>query len=226
MYKIKRFSKSKSDDAEKKSKSTPKDANAMTAIGKTGLGLAGVGAAAAGVELGRGGYHAAKVAGDIGELYKLKDDKLIRSHAKDFIKSNYIINRLGISDRIIDKARWAEKNMPEFSTLDRIQKGANWWNTASNQSRTVLNNAEHYAKMGVDNYIGKHKDKLSKGAIDRLNKLPTTVSNAAKAGTALKNAKLIAVPAAIAAQAGGLFYLNGRALQESSSKTNTSTKVS
>lgn len=221
MYKFKRFSKSKSDEAENK-RSTPKDANTMTALGKTGLQAAGVLGTVAGVELGRGAYHAAKVAKDVSEVKKLKDNKIIREHIKEVIRDKAPTK--GIANDVIDKVRWAEKNAPEFSKIDKVQKGLNWWNKGSNLSRTVLDNADKYAKMSVDSYIDKHGAKMTEEGLNALRRIPKTVRHAGKAATGLKNAKAIGKGALLVGQTGGLLYLNGRGLQEGSGKGVTNIK--
>lgn len=221
MYKFKRFSKSKRDEAENK-RSTPKDANAMTALGKTGLQAAGVLGTAAGVELGRGAYHASKVAKDVSKVKKLKDNKVVREQVKNLIKDKAPTK--SIANDVIDKVRWAEKNAPEFSKIDKIQKSLNWWNKGSNLSRTVLNNADKYAKMGIDSYIDKHGAKMTEEEINALRRIPKTVRHAGKAATGLKNAKAIGKGALLVGQAGGLLYLNGRGLQEGGSRGVTNIK--
>lgn len=88
-----------------------------------------------------------------------------------------------------------------------------YWNKSSQPSRTVLNNASRYADIGVDRVVNKYGSVLKAPEKEAIKRVPIVIKRIAKSGTALKNAKAIGKVGLVAGQAGGLLYLNGRALE-------------
>lgn len=221
IIRLQRIFSDKKKDSKNKSEG-PRDANIMTGVGKAGLqgaaGLAGI----AGIETGRSLYHASKVAKDVGQLKKLKDNKVLREAIKNRILENEPLP--GTGETIIEKIKWGEKNFPKFSKIDKAQKGFKWWNKASNLSRTALNNAERYTEMAVKHVKDKNGNKMTKEELQVLDKLPKTVKHAAKSGTALKNAKAIGKAGLVLGNAGALLYINGRSLQVGGNRPNNDIK--
>lgn len=205
-----------------KEKEGQRDANAMVTAGKLGFQVAGGAGALAGAEIGRSLYHANKVRKDLGELKKLKDNKEIRKSIKKAIIENEPIPFTG--EKIVEKVKWAEKNFPKFSKVDKAQKAVNWWNKSSKLSRTALNNAERYTNMAIEHIIDKKGKGMTEEEKSILRKLPKSVKHAAKSGTALKNAKAIGKVGLVAGNAGALLYLNGRSLQTGADRPTKSVK--
>lgn len=202
-----------------------KDANIMTKAGTVGLTTAGALSLAAGVEGARSLSKAPSLMKEVNELKSLKDNKAFRSEIKTRLKANPYLNVSGAADEIIDKVRWAEKHPPKFSKLDKLNKGWNFLNKGSKLSRTVLGNAETYARLGVEGLQNKYKGKLSQQEIELMNKAPKSVGKASKMLLHWKNARALGRGAKWAAGIGGLLYLNGRALQTGSGMPTTSTSL-
>ena len=190
----------------------------MTKAGTVGLTTAGALGLAGGVEGGRALSKAPSLLRDI------KDNKAIRADVKRRLQNNVYIHSSGIDDKIIDKVRWIEKNPPKFSKIDRINKSWNFLNKGSKLSRTVLGNADTYTKLGIESLKEKHKGSLTEEEMKLLNRVPGSVKKASNMLLHWKNARALGRAAKISAAAGGLLYLNGRALQEGSGIPTTSTK--
>lgn len=201
-----------STDKAENSKS-PKDANAMTQLGKVGLGAAGLLGLGAGIEGGRSMRYVPSLSKEIDNIKGLKDNKVIRSSIKDQLGR---IPIPGAKEIITDKVHFLEKNPPKFSKIDKFNRGVSILNKGSKLSRTILNNAEDYSKLGVEHLKKKHAGKLSKAEIDVLDKAPKTVGKASKMFLHWKNARGLGRGAKWAAGIGGLMYLNGRSLQQGS----------
>lgn len=91
-------------------------------------------------------------------------------------------------------------------------------------SRTVLGNADTYTKLGIESLKDKHKNSLTKEELELLDKVPKSVKKGSRMLLRWKNARALGRAAKISSAAGGLLYLNGRALQEGSGIPTTSTK--
>lgn len=192
----------------------------MTKAGTVGLTTAGVLGLASGVEGVRSLSNAPSLMKDIKEIKDLKNNKELRASIKNKLQNNPLLHSSGIDDKIIDKVRWVEKNPPKFSKIDRINKSWNYLNKGSKLSRTVLENADTYTKLGIESLKNKHKNSLTKKEIELLNKIPGFV----KKGSNMlhwKNARTLGRTAKISTAAGGLLYLNGKALQEGSGMPTT-----
>lgn len=216
------FSKRKKN--KKRDEESPKDANIMTKAGTVGLTTAGALGLAAGIEGGRALSDAPSLLKDIKEIKALKDNKAIRADVKRRLQNNIYLHASGIDDKIIDKVRWIEKNPPKFSKIDRINKSWNYLNKGSKLSRTVLGNADTYTKLGIESLKDKHKNSLTKEELELLDKVPKSVKKGSRMLLRWKNARALGRAAKISSAAGGLLYLNGRALQEGSGIPTTSTK--
>lgn len=216
VIRTKNYSKKQKEENEEKAAPIIKnDQNKMVNLGKAGLGLAGAVGIGAGVEAGRSLYQGAKLKKDFDEVKHLKDNPALRKHAKKFIK-DYTKNIPipGLSDKIINSVRVAEKNMPKLDTIDKISTYGGWMNKASNIDRTVLNNAGDWAKNGVDEFLSKHSKEIGEDGVKLANKVPSIVRRAGKMGVHLKNAKWLGKTGAKIAGVSGLLYLNGRSLQQ------------
>ena len=153
---------------------------------------------------------------DVKEIKDLKNNKELRASIKNKLRNNLFLHSSGIDDKIIDKVRWVEKNPPKFSKIDRINKAWNYLNKGSKLSRTVLGNADTYTKLGIESLKDKHKGSLTEEEMKLLNRIPGSVKKASNMLLHWKNARALGRGAKISAAAGGLLYLNGRALQEGS----------
>lgn len=193
----------------------------MTKAGTVGLTTAGALGLASGVEGVRSLSNAPSLMKDIKEIKDLKNNKELRASIKNKLRNNLFLHSSGIDDKIIDKVRWVEKNPPKFSKIDRINKAWNYLNKGSKLSRTVLGNADTYTKLGIESLKEKHKGSLTEEEMKLLNRVPGSVKKASNMLLHWKNARTLGRAAKISTAAGGLLYLNGRALQEGSGMPTT-----
>ena len=202
-----------------------KDANIMTKAGTVGLTAAGGLGLLAGTEGVRSLVHAPSLMKDVNDLKALKDNKILRKSVKEQLYKNPYLNVSGVADQVVDKVRWVEKNPPKFNKIDKINKGWNFLNKGSKLSRTILENAENYSRLGVEGLKNKHQGKLTQEEIRVLDKAPKSVGKASKMLLHWKNARALGRAAKWTAGIGGLLYLNGRAMQTGAGMPTTSTSL-
>lgn len=191
------------------------DSDKMVDFGKVGLGVSGAIGLASGVEAGKSMYQGYKLKKEYNKVKNLKNNPVVRKKTKDFIKEyTKNIPIPGVSDKIIDNLRFAEKNAPKLDTIDKISTYGKWWNRSSNIDRTILNNAGDWAENGVNDFISKHSKELGEDGVSSMKKIPDLVRRGGKMGVYLKNAKGLGKAAASLGSVSGLLYLNGRSLQQ------------
>lgn len=203
MYKVKRFSKSRKESDENVSF----DSKAMRDIGKAGLKTSAGLATGAGLYLATGAKDAVDLYKDMNDLKALPKDPNFRQAVKKEIESIPVVGK-----EAARKVKMAEKYVPEFNKLDKITKSARMINSASNMSRTALDNADRYTQMAVDAFKDKNRN-LSPEVAEQLNRIPKSVRKGARLATKLKNAKLAGKAAAGLASGSGVLYMNGRMLE-------------
>jgi hypothetical protein len=135
-------------------------ADTTTRFGKAGLiGTAGLATAGA-VEAGRAIHKGVKVGKDLSNLAELRHDAGFRQVVKknmlntgDFIDKKIGLP-LGVGEKAVGLAKKGEDvfNNIEFSKLDRAQRYWDYLNKGANLNRTVLNNAEHWAELGLNKF--------------------------------------------------------------------------
>lgn len=211
-YGIKKYKDKKEKNFSKVKDIEEKTPNGMINAGKVGLMTAGGIGAASAVQGGRAAILMPGLAKDAQEVMKLRNNKNVRGLVKNKIKdSTKFVS--GIDKVIINNVRKAEDvyNNTKFSKLDRLQRGINALNTVSKQSRTVLNNAENWAKVGAESMtkdlaLNNEERKIVDRGVRAVGKL-------GKAGIRIKNAKILGKTAAVIGGVSGASYLHGKELQ-------------
>ena len=187
-----------------------KTASTMQNVGRAGLIATGGVGLAAGIQAGRTASALSGVAKDVSEVMKLRNDpkfsKVVKegivSATKDTpISSKFIIDKLGQAKKIY--------NNTKFSKIDRMSKAYNALNTISNQNRTILVNAEDWARLGAD----KIKPQLNAESRVLVDKGVSNIGRLAKAGLRWKNAKLLGRIGLGLGAISGASYLHGKELQ-------------
>lgn len=202
-----------------------RDVPVMKGIGKTGMAIGGASLAAAGVELGRSAKDLYDIKDDISGIGKLRKNKHLRAIVKDEIEKNL---PRPVSDRVIEKVKWADSHFPKINKIDKAQKIANIWNTGAKKvSRTVLDNAEYYTDMAtkkVKERLGDNINKLTEAERQALDRIPRTVGKAGKSITHFKNARILGKTGATIGAAAGALYVNGRNIESRGGSSSESKK--
>lgn len=191
--------------------------------GKTGLAIAGGLGAASLAQAGRAVSYTPGLVKDFKDVMALRKNKEVRNMVKSEIRgTTAFIPVPGLSDQIINKLRNAEGvyNNTKFSTLDRIQKGYNILNQASNQSRTTLYNAGDWAKIAKGRLLKSHPTIAdNKNVVKVMDRGADEVGRFGKAALNFKNAKLLGRSALAVAGVSGAAYLHGKELKSYRNRT-------
>ena len=191
----------------------PKDANIMTALGKTGLTGAGILAGVGTVEGAKSVHHLVKAKKAGADLVNL-----VGSSNSNFLKNPS--TREGISQILKGEipTKLLEGGVKTYGNLKKSKIGKaqflwNSWNNLANLPRIALLNMGDASKQGVNFIKRKSSNVLTKEAHAALDKIPTVVENLGQSGIRLKNARGLFKGASALAGIGGIMYINGRSLQ-------------
>ena len=192
--------------------------NGMVGTGKIGLGvgagLLGLGA----VEVGRAAYQAPSLVKDAKDVMQLRNNKAVREAVKKGIHES--VRELpiivpGLEGMIVSGIKKGEGvyNKTKFSALDRLQRGINVVNQASNQSRTVLGNAENWTKMAKDKLMKNNPHLNTKEINSLVDRGVGAVGKLSKMGLRVKNAKVLGKAGLAIGGISGAAYLHGKELE-------------